>query len=66
MEQKTKNKRLLKLEKSFSKLKKYHDYEDIEYRGIRDVRNLFNLSIDEDYYQPIRTNSTVNGNYIEY
>ena len=30
-------KNLLKLEKSLSKLKKYYDYDDIEYRGIRDV-----------------------------
>ena len=27
-----------------SKLKKYHDY-DIEYKGIRDVKNSFDLSI---------------------
>ena len=30
-------KNLLKLEKILSKLKKYYDYDDIEYRGIRDV-----------------------------
>ena len=30
-------KNLLKLEKSLSKLKRYYDYDDIEYRGIRDV-----------------------------
>ena len=47
-------------------MKAYHDYGDIEQRGIRVVRNLFNLSIDEDYYKPIRTNSAFNGNYIEY
>ena len=34
-------KKPLKLEKSLSKLKKYYDYDDIDYRGIRD------LSIDE-------------------
>ena len=59
-------KNLLKLEKSLSRLKKYHDYDDIKYRGIRDVRNLFNLLIDEDCYKPVRTNSGFNGNYIEY
>ena len=37
---------LPELEESFSKLKKYYDYGQIEYEGIRDVRNLFNLSID--------------------
>ena len=26
----------------------------------------FNQSIDEDYYKPIRTKSTFNGNYVEY
>ena len=32
----------------------------------RDVRNLFDLSIDEDYYKPIKTNDSFNNNYIEY
>ena len=36
------------------------------YSGIRDVRNLFNLSIDEEYYKQIRINSYFNDNYIEY
>ena len=35
-------------------------------KGIRDIRNLFDLSIDENYSKPIRTNSAFNGNYIEY
>ena len=39
-------KNLFELEESLSKLKKYHDYDDAEYEGIRDVRNLFNQSID--------------------
>ena len=30
-------------------MKKYYDYGDIEYKGIRDMRNLINLPIDEDY-----------------
>ena len=54
-----------KLEKGFSKLKKFYNYDDTEYKGIRDVGNLFGLSVDEDYYKPIRTNSDFNG-YIEY
>ena len=29
------------IEKSISRLKKYHDYDDAKYIGIRDVRNLF-------------------------
>ena len=48
------------------KLKKYHDYDDIEYKGIRDVKNLFNLSIDQHYYKPLKTNDAFNSNYIEY
>ena len=32
----------------------------------KDVKNLSNLSIDKDYYKPIRTNSSFNDNYIEY
>ena len=58
-------KNFLKLEKSLAKLSKYHDYDDIEYKRIRDVKNLFNLSIDEDYYKTIWTNSAL-VNYIEY
>ena len=44
----------------------FHDYDDIEYKRIRDVGNLFDLSIDKDYYKPIRTNSAFNSNNIEY
>ena len=32
----------------------------------KDVGNLFNQSIDEDYYKPIISNSAFNSNYIEY
>ena len=67
-ESKTKEieKNLFELEESLSRLKKYHDYDDAEYKGIRDVGNLFNQSTDEDYYKPIKTKSAFNGNYIEY
>ena len=67
---------LIELEESLFKLNKYYDYDDIEYKGMRDVGNLFNKvafngvafnqSTDEDYYKPIKTNSAFNGNYIEY
>ena len=57
---------LYEVGKNLSKLKKYYDYDDIEYTGIRGVGNLFNLSIDEDYHKPIRTNSAFNKSYIEY
>ena len=57
---------LLELEENLFKLKKYYDYDDTEYKGIRDVKNLSDLSIDEDYYKPIITNGSFNNNYIQY
>ena len=59
-------KNLFELEESLSRLKKYHDYDDAECKGIRVVRNLFNQSIDEDYYKLINTKIAFNGSYIEY
>ena len=44
----------------------YYDYDDIEYKGIRDVKHLFDLSIDEDHYKPVKLNDAFNGNYVEY
>ena len=38
----------------------------IEYKRIRDVKKLFDLSIDEDYYKPMITNGAFNNNYIQY
>ena len=59
-------KNLLELEKSLSNFKKYHPQDDFEHKNLRDVRNLFNQSNDEDYYKPIRTKSAFNSSYIEY
>ena len=36
-------------------MKKYYDYDDIECKEIRDVKNLFDLSIDKDYYKTLKT-----------
>ena len=66
MKNKNDRKNLLKLENNLFKPKKYYDYDDIEYKGIRDVRNSFNLSTDEDYYKLITTDDAFNDNYIEY
>ena len=41
----------------------YYGYDNIEYRGIRDVKDLFHLSIDEDYYKPVITKGAFNNNY---
>ena len=55
---------LTELKESLFKLNKY--YDDLEYKGIRDTKNLFE-EVDEDYYKPIKTiNSAFNNNYIEY
>ena len=43
----------LELEENPFKPKKYYDYDDPEYKGIRDLKYLFHLHIDEDYYKPI-------------
>ena len=56
-------KNFLELEENLFKPKKYYDYDDTEYQGIRDVKD---LSIDEDYYKPIITNSAFNNNYYCY
>ena len=34
-------KNLDELERSLSKKKKYYDYDDVEYRGIKDIKDLF-------------------------
>ena len=57
---------LTELEENLSKTKKYYDYDDTEYRGIRNVRDLFDLSIDEDYYKPIIVRGAFNGSYSQY
>ena len=59
-------KTLLELEKNIFQLKRYYDFDDIEYEGIRDMGYLFDLSIDEDYYKPMITIEAFNSNYIKY
>ena len=54
------------MEENLSKTKKYYDYDDIEYRGIRNIRDLFDLSIDEDYYKPITARGVFNSSYIQF
>ena len=59
-------KNLDELERNLFKTKKYYDYDDAEYRGIKNVKDLFDLSIGEDYYKPIITKGCFNNNYIQY
>ena len=57
---------LTELEENISKTKKYYDYDDTEYKEIRDVKYLFDLSIDEDCYKPKIAKGAFNNNYIQY
>ena len=59
-------KNLEELERNLSKTKEYYDYDDAEYRGIKGIKDLFDLSIGEDYYKPIITKGSFNDNYIQY
>ena len=56
----------LEFEESLFNPKKYYDYDDTEYKGIRDVKDLFDLSTDEDYYKPVIVNGAFNNSYIQY
>ena len=59
-------KSLDELENLLFKIKKYYDYDDAEYKGIKDIEGLFDLSIGEDYYKPIIINTAFNNDYTEY
>ena len=54
-------------EEDINRLKKccYHDNNDLYYKGMRQIENLFN-KFDENYYKPIKTKGGFNNNYIEY
>ena len=43
----------------------YNNNDDLDYKGIRQIENLFN-KINEDYYKPTKTNGAFNDNYMEY
>ena len=54
------------LDKKILKLDKYHYHNDYEYKGIKNIQNLFKLAIDKDHYKPILVKSGYNNNYIQY
>ena len=55
------------LDKKILKLDRYpQDYDDSEYKGVKDVRDLFKLSVNEDYYKPKLTKSGYDNNYTQY
>ena len=57
---------LTELDKKIRKLDKYYHDDDFEYRGIKNVQDLFKLSIDKDYYKPKLVKSGYNNNYVRY
>ena len=42
---------------------KYHDRDDLDYHGIRDMENLFDDVDNDDYYKPILVKSSFKENY---
>ena len=60
------SKYLDELDKRILRLDKYHDYDDFKYKGIKDVENLFKISIDKDYYKPKLNKSGYNKIYAQY
>ena len=60
------NKYLDELYKKILESEKYHHHDDYEYRGIKNIKDLFKFSIDKDYYKPILVKSGYNNNYIQY
>ena len=60
------SKYLDELDERITRLDKYHDYDDFESKGIKDIENLFKISIDKDYYQPKLNKSCYNKNYAQY
>ena len=45
---------------------KYHDHDDLDYRGIRDAKNLFDDADNDDYYKPILVKSSFKEDYKYY
>ena len=54
------------LNKKILKLEKYHDHDDYGYRGIKNIKDLFKLSFDKDYYKPILVKTGYDNNYVQY
>ena len=59
---------LVELVKTLDKKEKYkyHDRDDLDYHGIRDIENLFDNVNDNDYYKPILVKSSFKNNYKYY
>ena len=56
------------LRENLNKLKKhrYNIIDDVDYKGIKEIENLFNKINEEYYFEPIKTKHAFNDSYIEY
>ena len=54
------------LDKKILELDEYRDYDDYEYKGIKNIKDSFKTSISKDHYKPKLANSGYNNNYVEY
>ena len=45
---------------------KYHDRDDLDYHGIRDIEKIFDNDNDNDYYKPLLVESSFKNNYKYY
>ena len=55
-----------KLDKRILELDKYKDYDDFEYKRIKDIENSFTTTTGKDYYKPKLVNSSYNNKYVQY
>ena len=59
---------LLELVNKLNKKEKYryHDRDDLDYHGIRDIENVFDSIDDDDYYKSILVKTSFDENYKYY
>ena len=62
-----KNRKCLdELDEKIRKLDRYYHDDDFEYKGIKNIEDLFRLSISEDYYKSTLIKTGYSGNYTKY
>ena len=54
------------LDEKIRKLDKYYHDNDFDYKRIKNIEDLFRLSISEDYYKPTLVKTGYSGNYTKY
>ena len=59
---------LKELQEDLNKIKRhwYNTIDDIDYKGLKEIKNLFNRINEEDYYKPIKTKHAFDDDYMEY